>query len=140
MTADSASAVPAGDALVLPAGATLTDPWKRLGSWLLEGILATVTLGIGWLIWAAMIASNGQTPAKKLLGIRVITANRIEPASFAKMFWVRGILAGLVASIAFSFTLGVLIFMPFWDKRNQTIYEKVSGTYVVDDPSNAWNR
>jgi len=47
------------------------------------------------------------------------------------MFWVRGLLAGLVASVAIPITLGILLFMPFWDKNNENIWDKVSGTRVV---------
>lgn len=124
----------------LPGSVTLTNPWKRLGCALLESILVSFTLGIGWLIWAAVTAPNGQTPAKQMLRIRVIDAGTLYPVGIARMFWMRGLIAGLVAGVAFPFTLGILVFMPFWDARNQTLYEKVSGTLVVDDPLNAWRR
>ena len=114
------------------------SPWGRLGAYFLEGILATVTLGIGWLIWAAMIAGTGQTPAKRLLKQRVINADTLRPAGFGKMFFVRGMLGGIVAGIAITITLGVLLFMPFWDKRNQNLWDKVSNTYVVHDPNDQW--
>ena len=122
----------------LPAGIVATSPWGRLASCLLEGLLLIVTLGIGWLIWAAMIAPTGQTPAKKLLGQRVIRADTIQPAGFARMFWIRWILAGLIASFAIVFTLGVLLFMPFWDRRSQNLWDKISNTYVVNDPNDHW--
>ena len=123
---------------VLPQGVSVANPWIRLGSYFLESILMLVTLYIGWMIWACMTASTGQTPAKRLLKIRVIDANTLKPASFGKMFWVRGLVAGIVAGFAIPFTLGILAFMPLWDKRNQNIWDKVSGTYVVSDPSDAW--
>ena len=123
---------------VLPQGVSVANPWVRLGSYFLEAILMMVTLGIGWLIWACMTASSGQTPAKKMLKLRVIDANTLKPSGFGKMFWVRGILAGMVAQLAILCTLGILLFMPFWDKRNQNIWDKVSGTYVVNDPTDAW--
>lgn len=97
-----------------------------------------VTLVVGWLIWAAILAQHGQTPAKRLLKLRVIDAKKLVPVGFAKMFWVRGILADIVAQIAILFTLGVLAFMPFWDKRKQNLWDKVSSTYVVCDPNDAW--
>ena len=115
------------------------SPWGRLGAWFLEALLAFVTLGIGWLIWAAMIAGTGQTPAKRLLKQRVIGADTLRPVGFGKMFWVRGLLAGIVAYFAIMFTIGILLLMPFWDKRNQNIWDKVSNTYVVSDPNDAWS-
>ncbi|CAB4864055.1 unannotated protein [freshwater metagenome] len=112
--------------------ANMVSPWARLGAHLLEGLLMTFTLGIGWIIWASMTAGTGQTPAKKLLNQRVVDANTLLPVSMGKMFWVRGLVAGLVASIAFPITLGILLFMPFWDKRNQNLWDKVSNTLVVN--------
>jgi uncharacterized RDD family membrane protein YckC len=129
---------PTFGAPVLPPNVAVANPWARLGSYLLEALLATVTLGIGWLIWAAMIGGTGQTPAKRLLHHRVIRADTLRPAGLGRMFWVRGILAGLVANVAVTCTLGVLLFMPFWDKRRQNLWDKVSNTYVVVDPSDAW--
>ena len=122
----------------LPAGVGTASPGLRFGSYLLEAVLLMVTLGIGWVIWAAMTAPTGQTPAKKLLKLRVIGADTLRPVGFGKMFWVRGLVAGLVAQFAFLFTLGILVFMPFWDKRRQNIWDKVSSTYVVTDPNDAW--
>ena len=130
--------VPGAPTVALPQGVQVANPWLRFGSYLLEGLLVTITLGIGWLIWAAMIAGTGQTPAKRLLKLRVIGADSMRPVGFAKMFFVRGIVGGWVASIAIMFTLGVLAFMPFWDRRHQNIWDKVSNTYVVVDPNDAW--
>jgi len=126
-------------AINLPRGVSIADPWQRLGSYFLEVLLQIVTLYIGWIIWAALIASTGQTPAKRILKIRIITADTLRPASFAKMFWVRGLLGGIVAQFAIIFTIGVLAFMPLWDKRKQNIWDKVSNTYAVTDPNDAWN-
>jgi len=124
---------------MLPPGVTAANPWIRLGSYFLEAILMVVTLGIGWLIWASMTAGSGQTPAKRLLKLRVIDASSLRPVGFGKMFWVRGLLAGIVAQFAILFTLGILLFMPLWDKRKQNICDKVSSTYVVNDPNDVWN-
>src|SRR4051812_19242552 len=56
------------------------SPWGRLGAYFLEFILVFVTLGIGWLIWAATIGGAGQTPAKRLFNQRVINADSQRPA------------------------------------------------------------
>lgn len=122
----------------LPAGVSVADPWIRLGSYFLESLLILVTLGIGWIIWAATTAGSGQTPAKKLLNLRVISADTYSPVGMGKMFWVRGLIAGFVVYWATVFTLGIILFMPFWDKRNQNLWDKVSTTYVVTDPTDAW--
>lgn len=124
---------------LLPSGVAVASPWLRLGAYLVEAILVTVTFGIGWLIWAATIAGTGQTPAKRLLKMRVISARTRQPVGFGNMLFMRGLLAGLVATIAVPLTLGVILLMPFWDRRNQNIWDKVSSTYVVTDPLDAWS-
>lgn len=45
--------------------------WKRLVGFLLDGVLAALTLGIGWWIWFFIVAGRGQTPAKQLLKTRL---------------------------------------------------------------------
>jgi uncharacterized RDD family membrane protein YckC len=130
--------LPVTPTVALPPGVQVANPWIRFGSYLLEGLLITVTLGIGWIIWAAMIVGTGQTPAKRLLKLRVIGADTLRPVGFAKMFFMRGIVAGWVAWLAIVFTVGVLAFMPFWDRRHQNIWDKVSNTYVVTDPDDVW--
>lgn len=129
----AASATPS-----LPPGVRPASPWARLGAYLLEGVLIFVTLGIGWAIWATMTAPTGQTPAKKLLNQRVVSSDTLRPVGFGRMFWVRGLLAGFVAGIAIALTLGILLLMPFWDRRKQNIWDKISGTYVVLDSEDAW--
>ncbi len=123
----------------LPHGVRVAGPGIRLGAYFLEAILGLVTLGIGWLIWVAMIGGQGQTPAKKILKLRVVSAGTLRPVGLGNMIFLRGIVAGLVSYFAITFTLGVLLFMPLWDKRKQNLWDKVSSTYVVSDPDDAWN-
>ena len=113
----------------------VADPWLRLGSWLLDVAIFAVTLGIGWTIWALFTASEGQTPGKRLLNLRVVAIATAAPATLGRMFWLRGIVGWLVVWIAASFTLGIILFMPFWDRRNQNLWDKLSAcVVVVDDP------
>jgi uncharacterized RDD family membrane protein YckC len=119
---------------VFPTGVATADPWLRLGAHFLEVVLIFVTLGIGWLIWAATLAGEGQTPAKKLLGLHVIGADTMRPVGFSTMFWMRGLVAGIVAYFALGCTLYIIAFMPFWDRNNQNIWDKVTNTFVVTDP------
>lgn len=124
----------------LPPGVLYASPWLRLASYWLQAFLFYVTLGIGWLIWAAVIARDGQTPAKRLLNLRVVRTGTLKPVGFARMFWLRGLLGSLVAAIVIPLSLFILAFMPFWDRHNQNIWDKVSGTFVVSDPFDAYER
>jgi len=65
----------------------------------------------------------------------VVDINTGQPLGLGRMFWVRGLVAGLVASIAIPLTLGILLFMPLWDSKNQNIWDKVSGSYVIPTPN-----
>ena len=51
----------------------------RLGAYALDCALAFVTLGIGWFIWSLVVWGQGQTPAKKILKIRVYAADTQRP-------------------------------------------------------------
>lgn len=59
----AAPAQTAAGGVGLPQGVAIANPWTRLGSYLLEGLLLLVTLFIGWVIWASMTARTGQTLA-----------------------------------------------------------------------------
>ena len=117
---EGAPAQPTGDEGPLPAGVTAASPWIRLGALVLESVLFLVTLGIGWVIWALVIVGRGQTPAKALLNLRVVDTGSLKPVGFARMFWVREIVAGIVAGLAIPLTLGVLLFMPFGTAATRT--------------------
>lgn len=113
----------------------LSSVGKLFGAYLLDQVLITVTLGIGWLIWGAITAGDAQTPAKKLLGMRVVDANTGAPLSWGAMVGLRGIVGGLVMGVAFALFIipgAVLAFMPLWDDRNQSVWSKVSTSVVVD--------
>ncbi|WP_157965514.1 RDD family protein [Euzebya rosea] len=99
---------------------------------LLDGILMIVTLSIGWLVWACITASAGQTPGKKLMGMQVVDARTGAPLSWGSYVGMRGIVGGFVGGLASTLTLGVLSFMPLWDKQNQSVAAKVSNSVVVD--------
>lgn len=96
----------------------------------------TVTLGIGWLIWTCVIAGSGQTPAKRVLGMRVVKLRTGKAASWGEMF-VREVFAKWIGSMVSMLTLGILLLMPLWDRKRQAIWDKVSSTVVVDDPRGA---
>ena len=110
---------------------TAVSPWARLGALCLESLLLIVTFGVGWTVWALTLSGKGQTPAKKLLNHTVVDINTNQPLGLARMFWLRGILGGLVANIAIPLTFGILALMPFWDSKKQNIWDKVSGSHVI---------
>lgn len=114
------------------------SPWLRLGSRLLDWVLAFVTLGIGWMIWAFILSSKGQTPGKRMMKLRSITLDTNRPSDSVHMIVMRGIVGGIVAGLAIGVTLGVLAFMPLWDKEGESLWDKVAKSRIVEDPNDAW--
>ena len=108
--------------------------WTRFGSWLLERVLTIVTLGIGWIIWAIALRGTGQTPAKKMMNLTIWDLETNAPMTLERMIIMRGLAGGLVAGFALPLTLYVLAFMPFWDKNNRDLHDKVSRSSVIATP------
>jgi hypothetical protein len=74
----------------------------RLGGWALDYALYSVTFGIGWMIWSLVTWGDGQTPAKKILKMRVYNKATSTPAKWGQMA-IRQFLMPL--SVFFSFIL-----------------------------------
>jgi uncharacterized RDD family membrane protein YckC len=130
----NAGGAPVGTISQLPQGVYLASVGKRIVGYLLDIALIFITFGLGWLVWAAVVAAKGQTPGRQLLGMRVVAIRDGRPLSWASMVFLRGLIGGFVASMAFFFTLGILAFMPLWDRNNQSVIDKVSASLVIDDP------
>jgi RDD family len=118
-------------------GHRIASPGKRLGEYLLEFLLVIVTLGIGWFIWSLVVWSNGQTPAKQLLHMRVYTIADRRPAGWGRMalreFVVRGIVVGGLSAITFGvgFIVSALLVL---NTNRQTLWDLIAQTVVVDEP------
>lgn len=125
---------PAAGGLALPPGTALASSGKRVGAYLLDGVLAVVTLGIGYLIWSLIVWSKGQTPGKQVMKMRVYHVQNRRPASWGQMF-VRQVIGGLVNSVTFSIGLLVSVVFLFSDEQHRTIPDRIAGTVVLDDPN-----
>jgi uncharacterized RDD family membrane protein YckC len=137
-TARTTAATTITGTLVTPNGLPLTSIGKRLGGALLDGVLAAVTLGIGWLIWACFTFAKGQTPAKQLLGTRVVKPDTGDAVGWGGMFVREIIFRGIVVSLLSLITLGIMgLVAPLLilgGERRQTLWDRMAGTVVVDDP------
>ena len=117
----------------LPTGVHLSSPARRFGGYLLELLPATVTLGIGWLVWSFTVYGRGQTPAKQILGMRAVTLRTGAHTSWGRMF-VREVIAKPLMGVLAAFTLGIAYFWLVWDSRNEELWDEVVGTVIVNDP------
>jgi uncharacterized RDD family membrane protein YckC len=91
-----------------PQGMQYASFQHRLGAYALDATLSVITLGIGWLIWSLIVWGEGQTPAKKILKIRVRHSETGEVATWGHMA-VREFLVPLTVSIAVGLTSGLAL-------------------------------
>ncbi|HEX4244829.1 MAG TPA: RDD family protein [Acidimicrobiales bacterium] len=134
--ADRAGCDNCGQVKMLPIGVTYTTAGRRFGQYLLDGLLAIVTLGIGYLIWSLFIWRRGETPAMQILRIKVIKLETGEVATWGTMglreFVGKWIVMGAISSVFFPAWV-VLVFMLMWDKNKQELWDKIAGTIVVSN-------
>jgi uncharacterized RDD family membrane protein YckC len=119
----------------------------RLGALFLDAALALVTLGIGWIIWSLIVWGEGQTPAKKILKIRVYAAETHRRATWGHMairellvYLSLGIAAGLLDLITFGVlgTLGLITWYVieivfYFTKDKRTLRDMLVKTLVINE-------
>jgi uncharacterized RDD family membrane protein YckC len=91
------------------------------------------TLGIGWIVWSFLVYGKGQTPAKQLLNMRVVSLREGSRSGWGRMFVREWIAKGIIGVLGL-FTFGIVYFWLIWDGRKQELWDKVVGTIVVNDP------
>ena len=122
----------------LPESVRLSSAWGRLGGNLLEGLLMVVTLFVGWVVWSVIVWGRGQTPAKQLLGRRVVGRDSLTPVGRGRMFVRELLCKGLIGVVSNLTLVGfVVYFWLLWDSDRQELWDKRAGTIVVNDPENA---
>lgn len=95
----------------------------------LRNLADDLGLGFGWgaLYFSAFLSwGRGQTPGKRLLGLRVVRLDR-KPISLWGAFERYG-------GYAAGFATGLLGFAQvFWDANRQAIHDRITGTVVIRD-------
>jgi uncharacterized RDD family membrane protein YckC len=119
----------------------------RLGAYALDLTLTFLTLGIGWFIWSLIVWGQGQTPAKKILKLRVYAADNTQrPATWGHMA-VRELLLMMAIGIAagvlnlFTFIVGtigiiawyVMEVVWYYTKGQRTLRDTLVKTLVVNE-------
>jgi len=107
---------------------------RFFGTSLLEGVLFLLTLFIGWLIWFALVASDAQSPAKKIVNVYVIDTDTGKAVRGGRM-WVRDVLLKMLL-IGYIIPFGGLIngILVLADKNRQALHDKMMSTVVVYAP------
>jgi uncharacterized RDD family membrane protein YckC len=123
--------VPTGGGL--PPGVELASAGRRIGAYFLAIPLSIITLGIGYIIWGAVVWGKGTSPALQVLGMRVWRPAEGRPASWGQMA-LRNIIGGIVEGICI--IIGIVSFVFLLSKPDRaTIHDKIGGTIVVHDPN-----
>jgi uncharacterized RDD family membrane protein YckC len=117
-------------AVVVLAGAgAFEDPPTETNDMLVAfgGFLALVG-GIAW-IWLTIlfVARNGQTIAKKMLGIKVVRPDG-SPASLGRIFWLRNVVNGLLGIVPL---YGLIDILFIFGAQQQCLHDKIADTIVV---------
>jgi uncharacterized RDD family membrane protein YckC len=118
----------------LPPGTELAAAGRRIGTFLLDIVLAVVTLGIGYLIWAwGFTFRVGQTPGKQLMGLRTYKLETQRAATWGTMF-LRQVVGGIVNSIFYIGYIVSFVFL-FSDDARRTVPDRIAGTIILSDPN-----
>jgi len=92
------------------------------------GFLAA-TAGFGVWCWLTIprVIANGQSIAKKLLGIKVVRTDG-SPASFGRIFWLRNLVNGVMAILPLYQLIDWLF---IFGESRQCLHDKLADTMVV---------
>jgi uncharacterized RDD family membrane protein YckC len=111
----------------------LVTPGGRLASVLLDFLLMTVTLLIGWVIWTLIVWANGQTPGKQLLGHVVADVSTGRPFGWGQMFVrefaVRGLLFTMINMLTFGI-FGIIDGCLVFSEDHRTLHDRMAASVV----------
>ena len=124
--------------LLLPSGTQLASSARRIGAYFLSIPLVIITLGIGYMIWGAIVWGRGQTPALQVLGMRCW---RPETGRVAGWWWMalREIIGRLVEGIFSFVTLLLSFILMLATREHRCLHDMVAGTVVLYDPQRVLN-
>ena len=115
--------------VVLIVAVVAMDPSEDSAAWVvvLAAYIGTIVIPFVYFTYFHGEA-RGQTPGKRLLGIRVISDDTGRSIGFGRAFGRYAI----TAVFGFFFIPVVLDYLwPLWDRKNQTLHDKVVGSVVV---------
>jgi len=94
--------------------------------------IVTLLLSLAWIaVTIMLVQKNGQTIAKKMLGIKVVRSDGSK-ASLGRIFWLRNVVNALPAMIPVIGKLYQLIDPLFiFGAKQQCVHDKIADTIVV---------
>ena len=95
------------------------------------GSAGGVVAWIGLLVWAwftyKFVKENGQSIAKKMLGIKVVRSDG-SAASVGRIFWLRNVVNGVLSIIPL---YGLIDALLIFGETRKCIHDKIADTSVV---------
>ena len=122
----------------LPDQLVTAGPGRRLAGRLIDVGLAMITFFIGWFIWFCIVARNGQTPGKQLLGMYILRADGSRAGggfTWLRTFVIQGVLIMLADMMSVGIFSIVSSLWCCWDRDRQCLWDKMGGTYVAYSPT-----
>ena len=124
------------DLLVYVAAFTATFVFALTTEDTTSGEISTIAALLIFLVWFAgptlyawlMVGAWGQTLGKMAVGVKVVRSSDAGRVSFVRALG-RAVSTWLLGVLFVPILLAYL--WPLWDKRNQTLYDKMAGTIVV---------
>jgi uncharacterized RDD family membrane protein YckC len=120
--------------LPLPQGVQLATPGRRIGAWFLSIVLSVVTLGIGYLVWGAIVWAKGTSPALQVLGMKCWRPQDGRPPGWGVMA-LRDIIGGIVEAVFFGIGAVVSFVMFLANRDHRSLKDMIASTVVVYDPN-----
>lgn len=92
------------------------------------GVLSLIGLIVWGVITFVLVQRNGQTIAKKMLGIKVVRSDGSK-ASVGRIFWLRNVVNALLGIIP---PYGLIDALFIFNDRRQCLHDKIADTIVVN--------
>jgi uncharacterized RDD family membrane protein YckC len=115
---------------VLAAAVTRATDDRNIAMTLIAVGMAGLPL-VGLIIWVTFtvkyLKRNGQSIAKKLLGIKVVRSDG-SPASLARLFWLRNVVNWMISLVPF---YGLLDSLFIFGESRQCLHDRIADTIVI---------
>ena len=94
----------------------------------IAGLIALVGFAVWLWLTITYMKRNGQSIAKKLVGIKVVRADG-SPASVGRIIWLRNILNGFISIVPL---YGLLDSLFIFGESRQCLHDKIADTIVIN--------
>ena len=121
----------------------LAAPETRIYAFLADLAIGFVTLGIGWLIWSAILWSQGTTPGHKLLHQTIVDEKTLQPLTWDRMaireLLFKGFIGGILSSLTYGlFYLADALFI--FRENRRAIHDHMARTLVIQNDGESSGR